>query len=319
MMYGVPGMVARRMVQLAPVMIVATFVVFSLVYLMPGDPALTIAGDYATEERIEEIRRIYGFDRPMLVQYFAWLGNVAIGDLGRSLFSNENVLTLILARLPYTIMLVVYALVVGAAVGIPLGILAATRQGTALDKLITSVASLGVAVPNFWLGIILVALFSLDFRWFPATGARSFFEEPAQAIYYATLPAIALSTGVVAVLARQVRSALLEVLGSQYIRTLRAKGLSSGSILWKHGLRNVAATMLTIAGLQVNRLFSSAVIVEAVFAVPGVGNLISYSALNKDFPVVQGVALVLVLVVIFTNLLVDVLNAILDPRVAAST
>jgi len=318
-MDGVPGMVGRRLMQLLPVMIVATFVVFSLVYLMPGDPAVMIAGDYATAERIAEIRHIYGFDRPMLVQYFAWVGSVLQGDLGHSLFSNEAVLRLILARLPHTILLVIYALLLGAVIGIPLGILAATRQGTALDKIITSVASLGVAVPNFWLGIILVTLFSLGYRWFPATGAVSVFEKPLEALYYATLPAIALSTGVVAVLARQVRSALLEVLGSQYIRTLRAKGLSSSSILWKHGLRNVAATMLTIAGLQVNRLFSSAVIIEAVFAIPGVGNLISYSALNKDFPVVQGVALVLVLVVILTNLLVDVLNATFDPRVAAST
>ncbi|CAN7283078.1 ABC transporter permease [Neorhizobium sp. LjRoot104] len=319
MMYGVPGMVAQRLMQLVPVMIVATFVVFSLVYMMPGDPAMMIAGDYATAERIAEIRHIYGFDRPMLVQYFFWLGNAVQGDLGHSLFSNESVLRLILSRLPHTILLVLYSLVLGAALGIPLGILAATRQGTTLDKIITSVASLGVAVPNFWLGIILVTLFSLGYRWFPATGAVSVFEKPLEALYYATLPAIALSTGVVAVLARQVRSALLEVLGSQYIRTLRAKGLSSGAILWKHGLRNVAATMLTIAGLQVNRLFSSAVIIEAVFAIPGVGNLISYSALNKDFPVVQGVALVLVLVVILTNLLVDVLNATFDPRVAAST
>ncbi|MBP2559288.1 peptide/nickel transport system permease protein [Neorhizobium galegae] len=319
MMYGVPGMIAQRLMQLVPVMIVATFVVFSLVYMMPGDPAMMIAGDYATAERIAEIRQIYGFDRPMLVQYFFWLGNAVQGDLGHSLFSNESVLRLILSRLPHTILLVLYSLVLGAAIGVPLGILAATRQGTTLDKTITSVASLGVAVPNFWLGIILVTLFSLGYRWFPATGAVSIFEKPLEALYYATLPAIALSTGVVAVLARQVRSALLEVLGSQYIRTLRAKGLGSGAILWKHGLRNVAATMLTIAGLQVNRLFSSAVIIEAVFAIPGVGNLISYSALNKDFPVVQGVALVLVLVVILTNLLVDVLNATFDPRVAAST
>ncbi|CDZ28073.1 ABC transporter permease [Neorhizobium galegae] len=319
MMYGVPGMVAQRLMQLVPVMIVATFVVFSLVYMMPGDPAMMIAGDYATAERIAEIRQFYGFDRPMLVQYFFWLGNAVQGDLGHSLFSNESVLRLILSRLPHTVLLVLYALVLGAALGIPLGILAATRQGTTLDKIITSVASLGVAVPNFWLGIILVTLFSLGYRWFPATGAVSVFEKPLEALYYATLPAVALSTGVVAVLARQVRSALLEVLGSQYIRTLRAKGLGSGAILWKHGLRNVAATMLTIAGLQVNRLFSSAVIIEAVFAIPGVGNLISYSALNKDFPVVQGVALVLVLVVILTNLLVDVLNATFDPRVAAST
>lgn len=319
MMYGVPGMVARRLMQLLPVMIVATFVVFSLVYLMPGDPAITIAGDYATPERIEEIRRIYGFDRPMLVQYLAWLGNVVQGDLGRSLFSSEEVLRLILSRLPHTIVLVLYSLFLGALVGIPLGIAAATRNGTTFDKVITGIASLGVAIPSFWLGIILVALFALDYRWFPATGAKSFFEDPVQSLYYATLPAVALATSVVAILARQVRSALIEVLGSQYIRTLRAKGLSSTAILWKHGLRNVAATMLTVAGLQVNRLFSSAVIIEAVFAIPGVGNLIGYSALNKDFPVVQGVALVLVLVVILTNLLVDVLNSTFDPRVAAST
>lgn len=318
-MYGVPGMIARRLVQLVPVMIVATFVVFSLVHLIPGDPAYMIAGDYASPERIAEIRQIYGFDQPMLVQYFRWLLHVVQGDLGHSLGSNEAVLTLIIARLPHTVLLVLYALFLGAAIGIPLGILAATRQGTALDKFVTSIASLGVALPNFWLGIILVTHFSLGFHWFPATGAVSFFEDPLQALRYATLPALALSTGVIAVLARQVRSALLEVLGSQYIRTLHAKGLSAGAILWKHGLRNVAATMLTIAGLQANRLISSAVILEAVFAVPGVGNLIGYSALNKDIPVVQGVALVLVVVVILTNLLVDVLNAILDPRVAAST
>lgn len=318
-MQGVPGMIARRLVQLLPVMVVSTFVVFSLVYLMPGDPAIAIAGEYASDERIAEIRAIYGFDRPMILQYFTWLGNVVTGDLGRSLFSYEQVSRLIIDRMPHTLLLVLYALVIGALIGIPFGILAATRQGTTLDKVITSIASLGVAVPNFWLGIILVATFALSLRWFPATGATSIFEDPGRAIYFMTLPALALSTSVIAVLARQVRSALLEVLNSQHIRTLRAKGLSSGSILWKHGLRNVAATMLTITGLQVNQLFSGAVILEAVFAIPGLGSLITYSALNKDFPIVQGVALALVVFVILVNLLVDVLNAILDPRVAAST
>ncbi|MFN4273426.1 MAG: ABC transporter permease [Aliihoeflea sp.] len=312
-------MIARRLVQLLPVMVVSTFVVFSLVYLMPGDPAIAIAGEYASDERIAEIRAIYGFDRPMILQYFTWLGNVVTGDLGRSLFSYEQVSRLIIDRMPHTLLLVLYALVIGALIGIPFGILAATRQGTTLDKVITSIASLGVAVPNFWLGIILVATFALSLRWFPATGATSIFEDPGRAIYFMTLPALALSTSVIAVLARQVRSALLEVLNSQHIRTLRAKGLSSGSILWKHGLRNVAATMLTITGLQVNQLFSGAVILEAVFAIPGLGSLITYSALNKDFPIVQGVALALVVFVILVNLLVDVLNAILDPRVAAST
>ncbi|WP_127103928.1 ABC transporter permease [Pararhodobacter zhoushanensis] len=318
-MHGVGKMVLRRLAQLIPVMIIATFVVFALVFLMPGDPAVTLAGEFATEARINEIRALYGFDQPFWVQYGHWLWNALHFDLGRSLFSNEEVSRLISMRLPHTLLLVFYALFLGAITGIPLGILAATRQGTRLDKAITSLASLGVAVPNFWLGIILVSALALDWRLFPATGAVSIFEDPLGAIYYATLPALALSTNVTAVLTRQVRSALLEVLSSQFIRTLRAKGLRPAAVLWRHGLRNVAATMLTIAGLQFNLLFSSAVIVESVFAVPGVGSLISYSALNKDFPVVQGVALVLVVLVIFVNLLVDVLNSILDPRVAAST
>ncbi|MBN8293717.1 ABC transporter permease [Rhodobacter sp. NTK016B] len=318
-MHGVGRMVMRRGAQLIPVMIIATFVVFALVFLMPGDPAATLAGDFATEERIMEIRALYGFDQPFIVQYGRWLWNALHFDLGQSLFSNEEVSTLILMRLPHTLLLVFYALILGAITGIPLGILAATRQGTRLDKAITSLASLGVAVPNFWLGIILVSAFALDWRIFPATGAVSIFEDPIQAIYYATLPAVALSTNVTAVLTRQVRSALLEVLSAQYIRTLRAKGLRPQAVLWRHGLRNIAATILTVAGLQFNLLFSSAVIVESVYAVPGVGSLISYSALNKDFPVVQGVALVLVVLVIAVNLLVDVFNSILDPRVAAST
>ena len=317
-MHGITGMIIRRVGQIIPVALVGTFVVFSLVFLMPGDPAMIIAGEYATPERIAEIRHLYGFDQPMLVQYFSWLWKAGHFNLGTSLYSNEEVSRLIVDRLPNTLLLVIYALIIGALIGMPLGILAATEQGSHLDKIITTVASLGVAIPNFWLGIILVTFFALMWPIFPATGAAPFWENPLESLRYATLPAIALSTGVVAVLARQVRSALLEVLGSQYIRTLRAKGLSSTSILWKHGLRNVAVTMLTITGLQVNRLFSSAVILEAVFAVPGVGSLISYSALNKDIPVVQGIALLLVIIVIATNLLIDVLNAILDPRVAAS-
>lgn len=318
-MNSIAQMILRRLSQLVPVMIVATFVVFSLVYLMPGDPALVLAGDYATAERVQEVRELYGFDKPMLVQYFSWLWDAVRLDLGNSMFSNEDVAWLVLSRLPHTMLLVVYSLILGTILGVPLGILAATREGTRLDKFVTGFASLGVAIPSFWLGILLVSFFALDLRMFPATGATPFFENPVEAIYYATLPALALATSVVAVLARQVRSALLEVLGSQYIRTLRAKGLRPTAVLWKHGLRNVAATMLTITGLQVNRLISSAVIVESVFAIPGVGALMSYSALNKDFPVVQGVALILVVTVILVNLLVDVLNALLDPRVAAAS
>jgi peptide/nickel transport system permease protein len=311
-----PALAGRRLWQLLPIVVFATFVVFSLLHLVPGDPALTLAGDYASTERIEEIRRLYGFDRPLLIQYGAWLLQVLQGDLGRSLLSSAPVLEIIQQRLPNTILIAAYALIIAALVGIPLGVVAATRVGSPVDSFVTSIASLGVALPSFWLGILLVASLSLQHRWFPASGAAAFTVEPAKALLHATLPAVALAVGVIAELARQTRSALIEVLNSQYVRTLRAKGLGPVSILWKHGMRNVSVTLLTLVGLQVNRLFSGAVVIEAVFAVPGVGSLVAYSAINKDFPVVQGVVLVLVILVILTNLLVDLLNAWLDPRVA---
>jgi peptide/nickel transport system permease protein len=310
-------LLGRRLLQFLPIMIFATFVVFALLQLVPGDPALALAGDYASTQRIAEIRHEYGFDEPMIVQYGIWLWHALHGNLGLSLFSSEPVTQLIRDRLPNTLLIAVYALVVASAIGIPLGILAATRNGTKLDAFVTSSASMGVALPSFWLAMILALQFSLYRHWFPTTGAANLFTDPVSALSHATLPAIALAVAVVATLARQVRSDLLEVLNQQYMRTLRAKGLSNGAILWKHGLRNVSATLLTLVGLQVNRLFSGAVVIEAVFAIPGVGSLVSYSAINKDFPVVQGVVLVLVLIVISVNLLTDIVTALLDPRVAA--
>ena len=317
-MHRLLALIGRRLWQLLPIVIFATFVVFYLLQLVPGDPAVTLAGDYASKERIEEIRQLYGLDKPLVVQYGVWLWHAVSGDLGKSLLSSAPVLDLIKQRLPNTILIATYALVIASLIGVPLGVLAATRAGSRLDAFVTSVASLGVALPSFWLAIILVANLSLGFHLFPATGAKPLLSDPKGALLSATLPAVALAVGVIAELARQVRSALIEVLSSQYYRTLRAKGLSPVSMLWKHGLRNVSVTLLTLLGLQVNRLFSGAVVIEAVFAIPGAGSLVAYSAINKDFPVVQGVVLVLVVIVIVINLVVDVFSALLDPRSAAS-
>jgi peptide/nickel transport system permease protein len=311
---GFYTLIGRRLLQFVPIVVFATLVVFLLLQLVPGDPAVTLAGDYASKERIEEIRRQFGFDRPLMVQYGVWLWHTVKGDLGVSLLSSSPVLDLIAQRMPNTILIATYALLISAAVGVPLGILAATRIGSRVDAFVTSTASLGVALPSFWLAILLVVALSLKLHWFPATGARPFSVDPRTAILHATLPAIALATGVIAELSRQVRSALIEVLGSQYVRTLHAKGLGPIAILWRHGLRNISVTLLTLVGLQVNRLFSGAVVIEAVFAIPGAGSLVAYSAINKDFPVVQGVVLVFVTMVIVINLIVDILNALLDPR-----
>ncbi len=315
-MRGQSRLIGRRLAQIIPVIVLATFVVFGLLHLVPGDIAFTLAGENATDARIAQIRESYGLDRPFLVQYASWLWNALHFDLSRSYLSNEPVLNQILHRFPTTLLIVCGALSISLTIGIPLGILAATKPGSRLDAAVTSLASLGVAVPNFWLAMLLVATFALSLNWFPATGAVAFAKDPAKSILHAALPALALAAGGVAEVARQLRSGLIEILSSQYVRTLHAKGLSPAAILWKHGLKNVSVNLLTVIGLLVNRLLGATVVVEAVFAIPGMGSLIVHAAINKDFPVVQGVVLAMVVVVICMNLLIDILYTILDPRVA---
>ena len=309
-------MIGRRLAQIVPVMVLATFVVFGLLQLVPGDIAVTLAGENATDARIAQIRASYGLDRPFLLQYLSWLWNAVHLDLSRSYLSNEPVLDQILHRFPTSLLIVCGALSLSLLIGIPLGILAAAKPRTWLDSAVTSLASLGVALPNFWLAMLLVATFALSLNWFPATGAVALGKDPGNAVLHAALPAMALAAGGVAEVARQLRGALMEILSSQYVRTLHAKGLSPAAILWKHGLKNVSVTLLTVVGLLVNRLLGATVVVEAVFAIPGMGNLIVTAAINKDFPVVQGVVLSMVVIVICMNLLIDILYSILDPRVS---
>ena len=308
-------LIGRRALQIAPVVVLATFVVFGLMHLVPGDPAVTLAGDYATAERIEEIRHAYGFDRPLLVQYWSWLSAAMQFDLGKSMQASEQVSAMIAHRFPNTLIVVVMALLLSMGVGVPFGILAATRSGGRLDAAITSISSLGVALPNFWLAMILVATLSLGLGLFPATGSVSVSKDFLEAVRHATLPAIALAAGGIAEVTRQLRSALLEVLSSQFVRTLHAKGLSPMAILWKHGLKNVSVNLLTVLGLLVNRMLGATVVIEAVFAIPGMGSLVVHGAVHKDFPVVQGVVLTMVILVVVTNLIVDLLYTMLDPRV----
>jgi peptide/nickel transport system permease protein len=307
--------IGSRLLQVVPVVILATVAIFGLLQLVPGDPAAVIAGEYATAERIADIRRMLGLDRPVWEQYLVWLGHAVQGDLSTSLITGQPVLDEVLRRLPNTLLIAVLALVLAVLVGVPLGILAATRVDRPTDRIVTTIASLGVAVPNFWLGMILVGFFALGLGWFPTTGAASLTQDPLRALSHAALPALALATGGIAEITRQLRSALIEVLSSQFVRTLHAKGLSQGRILWQHGLKNVSLTLLTVVGLVFNRALGATVAIEAVFAIPGTGSLVVASATNKDFPVVQGVVFVLVLIVIGLNLMIDLLYSLLDPRV----
>lgn len=309
------AMLPRRLLQAVPVVFLATFLVFGLLKLLPGDIAVTLAGENATEARIAEIRSLYGLDQPFLVQYAQWLWNALHGDLARSLLSGEKVAETIARCYPNTLLIVGLAIVISVVVAVPLGIVAATRPGSRLDGAVMTLASVGVALPNFWLAMLLVSLLALDFGLFPATGFVSPFRDFGQALWHAALPALALAASGIAEVARQLRSALVEVLSSQHVRTLVAKGLRPSSILWKHGLRNVGVTMLTVVSLLVNRTLAATVVVEAVFAIPGMGGAIVNAAIQRDFPVVQGVVLAMVVTVIIVNLATDLLYGVLDPRI----
>jgi peptide/nickel transport system permease protein len=307
--------IGRRLLQAVPVLVLATFVVFGLLKLMPGDIAITLAGDNATDARIDEIREMYGLNRPFLVQYGSWLVNALQGDLARSLASGEAVATSIARCFPNTLLIVLMAMTVALGVGIPLGMLAASRPDGLRDRFVTSIASLGIAVPNFWLAMILVAWLALEWGLFPATGSVALAQDPVGALHHAVLPALALAAGGIAEVSRQLRSSLVEILSSQQVRTLHAKGLTPAAILWKHGLKNVGVNLLTVTTLLFNRLLAATVVVEAVFAIPGMGNLIVNAALRRDLPVVQGVVFTMVLVVIAINLIADLLYTVLDPRI----
>lgn len=307
--------VGSRMLQTMPVLVLATFMVFSLMQMVPGDVAVTLAGENASDVRIAEIRNIYGLDRSLLVQYGAWLGNAVQGNLSQSLLTGEMVVVSLARAFPNTLLIACVAMVLALVTGIPLGVIAAVRPNSVTDKFVSMLASLGVAVPGFWLGMILVSEISLKLNLLPATGAKPFSESPSDAIQHALLPAIAIAAYGMAHVARQLRGSLLEVLSSQYVRTLHAKGLSMSRILWQHGLKNVGVNLITIISLLVERMLSATVVVEAVFAVPGMGSVLVRGVLQGDVPVVQGVVLTMVVIVIATNLLADLLCAAIDPRI----
>jgi peptide/nickel transport system permease protein len=306
----------HRLIQAVPVLVIATFVVFSLLKLVPGDIAVTLAGDNASEQRIAEIRQLYGLDQPFLLQYGSWLAKAAHGDLSRSLLSGEAVQTAIARSLPNTLLIVSISLLLALALGIPAGIAAARHPGSLVDRALMTLASLGVAIPNFWLAMILVSMLALERNWLPATGSVPLSQDVPQALRHALLPAMALAAGGVAEVARQLRSSLADILSSQQVRTLRAKGVPPFTILWKHGLKNVGVNLLTVIALLANRLLAATVVVEAVFAIPGMGSLIVQAAIARDFPVVQGVVFVMVLIVIAINLATDALYRLIDPRLA---
>ena len=307
--------VIRRLVQAVPVMLFASVVVFLMIYLVPGDPVLAVLGGEARPEQVEAMRKEMGLDRPLVVQYGRWLGRVVRGDLGVSFINSYPVWSLIGLKLPATLALSVGALTVALAISLPLGILAAVRQGSWVDRLAVGFTALGLSVPTFWLGVLLVLLFSLRLQWLPASGYVPLFTRPALSLQHLLMPSVTLGIAIAAILTRFVRTAMLEVIRQDYVRTARAKGLPEGRVVIRHALKNAFIPVLTVIALQVGNLLGGAVITESIFDYPGVGQLILYAVTTKDYTVVQGTLLLLVFAFVFINLLTDVAYAILDPRV----
>lgn len=309
-------LLGTRLAAVIPTLLFATFTIFGLQHIGPADPATLVLGENATEERIAEVREQLGLNDPLVVQYGKWVGRVATGDLGGSIIRTENVSTIIGRALPTTAQLVLSGVTISVLIGIPLGILAATRANRPTDVAVTSGSAIGVSVPNFWLALVLITAVAINWRLVPARGFATLSDGVGEAFRHTILPAFVVSMSGIAIVTRQVRGAMIEALNAPSVRTHRAKGLPWRTIVWKHALRNSAVTIVTVVGLLVNTTLGATVVVESVFAIPGMGSRVISAASARDFPVIQGVVLTYVLIVLAINLVIDIAYRIIDPRIS---
>lgn len=302
----------KRLLETVPILLGVTLLTFLILHLAPGDPAILIGGPTATAQDVENIRRRLNLDRPLHEQYLTFLGGLARGDLGESLQRRETVWNMMRVRLPNTVALALASLAV-TLLGVPLGIIAATRHNTFTDFALMNVSLVGVSIPNFWLGLLLIVWFAVDLRWFPAAGLTQPFWSAA-GLQSLVLPAVTLGVAGLALVARLTRSGMLEVLGQDYIRTARAKGLDEPRVTYVHALRNTLIPVVTIVGLNFGALLGGAVVTETVFAINGIGRLTVDSILSRDYAVVQGCVIFIATAFVLVNLLVDLSYALLNPQ-----
>jgi peptide/nickel transport system permease protein len=308
----------RRLLLTLPILFIVSVVCFSLINLIPGDPATVILGPEASEQAKEQMRERLGLDKPIVVQYVDWLGGVLHGDLGESLVDGTPVSQLILQRLPVTLELALGTFLVSLTIAVVAGILSASNRGTWVDYVSTGFALGGISIPHFWLGMMFIIIFAVNLGVLPASGFVPFFEDPAANIAAMILPVFATGLRESAELTRMLRSSLLEELGSDYVRTAFSKGLSRRVVVIRHAVRNALIPFVTASGLQIAALLGGLVVTEQVFQLPGVGSLIVGSILERDFTVVQGAVLTVTAIVVVINVLVDMLYAVIDPRIALS-
>ena len=309
------GYLLRRAGAVVPILVVVSVVVFSLIHLTPGDPVRIMLREEADPATVATLRHQLGLDQPLPLQYLTWLGRAVQGELGRSIRTNQPVMDAIRQRAPVTLSLAMAALLVALAIGLPAGILAALRRNSVVDVTATLVAISGVSLPSFWLAVLLILVFSLTLGWLPPLGWVSPSRDLGAWVRSLVLPSVTLGVAIAAVLMRMTRASLLEVLELEYVRTARAKGLPERRIVLGHALRNALIPVVTVVGLQAGALLGGAVITETIFALPGVGRLLVDAIFQRDFPIVQGVVLLLAVNFLVVNLLVDLTYAWLDPRI----
>ena len=306
---------ARRLLESVITFVLVTIVVFLGIRALPGDPARALAGEESDPATLAQIRTKFGLDQPVWLQYLKYVNNAVHGDLGRSSRTGLDVSTSIRHALPVTLQLAVFAIAIAALIGVLAGVVAAVRRRTAAEWAANGVALLGLSVPSFWFGLMGILLFAVAYPLLPASGFVSVFDDPVQSFRHLLMPAIVLGSGLAAIIMRQTRSAMIEAMGTDYVRTARAKGLGGGQVVFGHALRNSLIVVTTIAGLQLGGLISGAVITEQIFVLPGFGKLTIDAVFTRDYPMIQGVTLVTATAYIGINLLVDLLYSVIDPRV----
>jgi peptide/nickel transport system permease protein len=309
------GIILRRLAGAVPILLIVSLITFGMIHMIPGDPAVAIAGMSATPDQIIAIRHNLGLDQPVWSQLVHWYVNLSHGDLGVSLLLGQPVLQVVGVRLPVTLALSAYALVITLLIGLGSGILAALRQNTWVDQAAMVFAMLGISLPNFYLGLLMIIVLAVDLRWLPTGGYVAFTDDPLGWLATSTMPAISLALLLAGLLARITRSTMLEVLRQDYIRTARAKGLPEHRVVLRHALANAMIPITTVVGIIVSLLLSGSVVTETLFSIPGIGQLLTQAVLNRDYPMVQGGLLVTTALLVLVNIGVDVCYALLDPRV----
>ncbi len=309
------GYVIRRVLAMIPVLLVVALIVFALIHFAPGDPAALIVGTYATEEKYELVREQLGLNEPMYVQLGIWFKNLATGDLGESLFGRTTVTEMIATRIIPTFSVAFFTLIFAVTLAVPMGVVAAWKSNTWVDRVVMILSTIGYSIPLFWLGFIFILLFAVKLDWFPAAGYVAPSEHFGQYLYRMVLPMLSTGLVVMALIARMTRATMLEVLNEDYIRTARSKGLADTKVLIAHALRNAMLPIVTVIGISLALLLGGVVVTENVFAIPGLGRLLVNALSHRDYPVIQGTVLVFAAIIATVNLLVDLSYAVFDPRI----